>query len=71
MRLQWRAVGSSRAVDIPFTEDEIGRIRFTLPADLEFGRLELNGMPVTGYFKPDNPEFVWQLRPYLFAPEKK
>jgi hypothetical protein len=54
-------------MDIPFALDETGRIIFTLPEGLEFGQIELDGLPVTGYFTPADPDFEWQLRPYLIV----
>jgi len=65
-KLQWRPLGSGEAMDIPFAIDDL-RVVFSLPEGLEFGHIELDGLPVTGYFTPDDPDFIWQLRPYLIA----
>lgn len=64
--LVWVPLGDEEPQKISYTElkDSGGKLVYKLDTKLGFGHLELDGSPITGYFKPsDDTESI--IRPWL------
>lgn len=65
-KLVWVPVEKAKRENIPFSIDD-GKIVYMLPSTLTFGHLELNGVEVTGYFKPEDDDTQYVCRPWRVA----
>ena len=66
MKLTWVPMEKADKVSIPFEliPDGNGKFVYKLPSTLTFGHLELDGVDVTGYFKPDDDDTIYVVRPW-------
>lgn len=66
-KLTWVPVENAKREAIPFEliPDGGGKMSYRLPSTLTFGHLELNGTDVTGYFKPDDDDAEYVIRPWM------
>ncbi len=66
-KLVWVPVENADRQDIPFAliVDGGGKMVYKLPSSLAFGHLELNGTDVTGYFKPEDDDAEYVVRPWM------
>lgn len=67
--LVWVPVENAKRQDIPFSFlGDTGRLVYKLPSTLTFGHLELNGINITGYFKPADDDMEYICRPWMVGP---
>ena len=66
-KLVWVPVENADRQDIPFNlvVDGGGKMVYRLPSSLAFGHLELNGVDITGYFKPEDDDAEYVCRPWM------
>ena len=65
--LVWCPVEKAKRENIPFAllEGSGGKLIYKLPSTLTFGHLELNGIDITGYFKPLDDDAEYICRPWM------
>ncbi|KKM27337.1 hypothetical protein LCGC14_1575800 [marine sediment metagenome] len=66
-KLVWVPVENADRQNIPFEliPEGGGKMTYKLPSTLAFGHLELNGTDVTGYFKPNDDDSEYVVRPWM------
>lgn len=65
-KLVWVPVESADRQKIEFSIlEDSGKLVYKLPSTLTFGHLELNGIDITGYFKPEDDESEYICRPWM------
>ena len=66
--LEWVPLGEDRRIQVPYTLSRAsGKLVYSLDPDLPFGRLLLNDVDITGYFKPDDGDTEYTCRPRMFT----
>ncbi len=62
-------VENAERESIPYSFlDDGGKMVYKLPSTLTFGHLELNGVDITGYFKPEDDDAEYICRPWMVEP---
>ncbi len=62
-KLVWVSLGNADPTSIPFrVDEETGRVYYALPSDLGFGYLAINGVNISGYFKPNDDSMEYSIR---------
>ena len=66
-KLFWVPVGKAKRAAVPYRLDsKTGKLVYSLSPKLPFGFLEFQGVNISGYFKPDDDESEYSIRPWMF-----